>query len=355
MNNYPPEEITLRDILLLIGDYFRYFLRKWYFFLAFGLLVGGWFAWEAYSTVGTYSANLRFSLNEDTGNGGAGIGSVLGRFGLGGGGTGPNYHKLMAIARSPTVFNELLFDSIIVSTDTVLVANHLINLYDYHEAWMESDDMAGFLFTQVTPFSFSRQENRAMKSLQGLLRGNVSANIDGLCEIDFDGESGIVKMKVSTVSENLTLVLAQKWYIALSNLYVSQSIAPQKKTLVVIESKVDSIRAVLNLLQGRYARLQDRRAGVRLQNNLTELERVQREIGLNQIIYGEAVKNQEQARFLLANQTPAFAIIEAPVEPIRLNTPSLVISTAKGGIVGGILSGIILFCFKLYRDTINEE
>ncbi len=81
------------------------------------------------------------------------------------------------------------------------------------------------------------------------------------------------------------------------------------------------MREVLNVLQTRYARLQDRRTGVVLQKSLTEMERVQRELGLNQIIYGEAVKNQEQASFLLANQTPAFGIIESPVEPISINKP----------------------------------
>lgn len=355
MNTQLPEEVTLRDILLLIGDYSRYFLRRWYVFLLFGLLGGGWFAWQAYHTEGLYGANLRFSLNEDSSGGGAGLGSVLGQFGLGGGSSGPNYLKMVEIARSPSVFNELLFDSIAVGADTILLANYLIDLYGFHEGWAESDQMAGFLFTRNDPVAFDRRENRAMKSLQSKLRGNSGMGIEGLCEIEFDGEAGIIKMTVNTLSENLTLHLARRWYEALSKLYVLQSIAPQKRTLTVIKTKVDSIRGVLDVLQGRYARLEDRRSGVVLRSNLTEIDRIQRELGLNQIIYGESVKNQEQARFLLANQTPAFAIIEAPVEPISINEPSLITSTAKGGIIGGILAGIILFGLKLYRDTINEE
>jgi translation initiation factor 2 gamma subunit (eIF-2gamma) len=67
------------------------------------------------------------------------------------------------------------------------------------------------------------------------------------------------------------------------------------------------------------------------------------------------VKNQEQASFLLANQTPAFGIIESPVEPISINKPGLLISLVKGGIIGGILAGIILFGIKLYLDAMNEK
>jgi hypothetical protein len=354
MNTYPSEEVTLKDILLLVRDYFRFFLRKWYVFFIAGLIAGGWFAWDAHNTEGTYYAELRFSLNED-GGGGGGLGSVLGQFGLGGGEAGPNFFKLMELARSGAVMNELLFDSMAVGEDTVIVANHLIGLYGYHEAWEKSEQMSGFVFNGADPTTFDRRENRAMKSLQTRLRGGVEAGIDGLCEIEFDEQSGIIKMETSTTSESLSLHLAEQWYVALSTLYVRQSIAPQQSTLVIIETKVDSIRGVLNVLQTRYARLQDRRTGVVLQKSLTEMERVQRELGLNQIIYGEAVKNQEQASFLLANQTPAFGIIESPVEPISINKPGLLISLVKGGIIGGILAGIILFGIKLYLDAMNEK
>lgn len=352
MNTYPSEEVTLKDIILLLRDYFRFFLRNWYVFLVAGLTIGGWFAWDAHTTEGTYKARLRFSLNEESGGG---LGSVLGEFGFGGSSSGTNFVKLVELARSGEVLNDLLFDSMTVGQDTVLTANLLIDLYRYHQAWEESDMISGFVFTRSDPAVFDRRENRVMKSLQILMGGNPEMGINGLCEVEFDEESSIVKMKVSTVSESLSLSLARQWYLALSDLYVRQAIAPQQHTLTIVETKVDSIRGVLRGLQVRYARLQDRRAGIVLKESLIEMELIQRELGLNQMIYGEAVKNQEQARFLLANQTPAFGIIESPVEPINLNKPGLLINLVKGGIVGGILAGIVLFGVKLYLDTINEK
>jgi hypothetical protein len=355
VSNHQPEEITLRDILLLIRDYLRYFLRKWYLFLVAGLLGAGWFGYDAHTTEGTYSAGVKFALNEESGGPAGGLGSVLGQFGLGGQGGVTNFLKLVELARSAKIMNELLFDSIGVNTDTLLVANRIIALYKYHDAWEESEEMIGFVFDQAETSKFTRNENRAMKSLQARLRGNTAAGVEGLCSIEFDGESGIVRMNVSTTDEELSLHITAQWYSSLSKLYINQSVANQRHTLTNIEVKVDSIRGVLNSLQGRYARLQDRRTGIVLRKNLTEIDRVQRELGLNQILYGEAVKNQEQARFLLANQTPVFSIVESTVSPVSINQPSLLTSIIKGGIVAGILAGIVLFGIKLYLDTMNEK
>ena len=347
------EEISLRDIFLFVGDYLHHLLKRWYIIAIAVAVCAGISAYRAINEVATYNAGLSFSLNEEASGGGLGLGSVLGQFGIGRSGGGTNFLKLVEIARSSSVLDPILLDSIALRQDTLMAANVLIELYNYHEHWIEQDSLRGFYFTHNDIDRFGRTENRVMKQLRYLLQGNPATGAEGLCTIEFNGESGVISMRVSSRSELLSLYIIYKWYQTLSMRYITQATEPQQLTLNLIQAKVDSIRGVLNTLQGRFARLQDRKSNIVLQYNLTEDSYVQRELGLNQIIYGEAVKNMEQARFLLANQTPAFAAIELPREPLPKSEPSLIIAIIKGGLIGGILSSIVLAAVKIYKDTMQ--
>jgi uncharacterized protein involved in exopolysaccharide biosynthesis len=108
------DELTLKELILVIQEYFVYFLRKWYWVVLGALVVGGIFFYNAYTAPVNYDAPLTFMMNDDKG-GGIGAGAILGSLGLGGGeGGGGKASKLLQLGKSRKVLGKVLFDSAMV-------------------------------------------------------------------------------------------------------------------------------------------------------------------------------------------------------------------------------------------------
>ncbi len=61
------DELTLKEFILVIQEYFVYFLRKWYWVALGTLVVGGVFFYNAYTAPVNYDAPLTFMMNNEKG------------------------------------------------------------------------------------------------------------------------------------------------------------------------------------------------------------------------------------------------------------------------------------------------
>lgn len=344
-------EVTLREIILLIREYVIYLWRQKWWLLLFVILGAVLFAARSYGTANVYGGRLTFIVNDS--QSGGGVGGILGQFGLGGSQGGVNIPQVIQMAQSRRISSEVLFDSITLNGRKDFIANHLIDLYDYHEIYRESGStsLADFYFTQGNVADFSPLENTMYKTLHY----RVNAPNDPLMTILHSAETGIVTISVTTVNEELTLELLNRFYEELNNFYRDNAAAPQQKTIEKLQFQADSLAAVLKQQEYRIAAMEDRSLGVIDRVDRVSVGRLQREANLTSGIYTEVLKNIQTSRFMLSTAQPVFQVMDAPSLPLYGSGVSLKALGIRGAIFGAFFGIFLLVCIRIYRDVVYGE
>lgn len=346
---YPhSDELTLKELILAVLDYFRYFLRKWYWFLLGAVLLGGLFFWNAYQEDTTFSAPLTFVMNSDK-ESSVGAGALLGSLGLGGETGVSSAQQLLEMATSRQLLGRVLFDSVGVGGKEDLIANHLIEEYALDEAWEESPQRAGFRFASQQPAADDRIGNSVFKQLHGMLIREE----EGLFTIVSDEISGVFTINTQTLQPELSVAITEILYRELKKYYVLSKVSGKQQTLTQLRVRADSIQVALAVAEARLARFQDQQGRILYSSELKG-QQLNREVLILSTMYAEIVKNRETTAFLLANEKPAFSLIDGPLEPLRANRGDWKSNLIIGGLLGVILVGIVLFFTKLIGDAMRS-
>lgn len=353
----PEEEMTLADLLRRIKVYWIEVWRNW---ITIGLICLPFLAWQGYkalTTPVTYSTNLTFMVNEETGGGGSIINSLLGDIGLGN--DQNNYDKILELGKSMRIMRLALFSKVEMDGKTDYLANHFIHIQQLHEKeWSKkSKDPAqpslnGFLFTRDSFEQFSRLEFAAFKSLYGMLIGGESST--PLFSTRYNQDSGIMALSLTTRSETLTILLLRSIFDQLSAFYIVTSTEKQKETYDIIKEKSDSLLRVLSGAEYGAARFNDQSYGLLRSTDQLPGERYSRNKNMYTLIYGEALKNLELADFALKNKIPYVQPIDLPIPPITGARYGKKKALMLGLGLGLVLGIIFVAGRKLIRDQINQ-
>jgi hypothetical protein len=315
------------------------------------LVVGGVFFYNAYTAPVNYDAPLTFMMNDNKG-GGIGAGAILGSLGLGGGeGGGGKASKLLQLGKSRKVLGKVLFDSAMINGKTQLLADHIIDIYDYDQDWEENAQLKGFRFGEGMPLKSNVAGNKVFKILYRKMRGEDED--EGLISLSIDESSGLSDLRANSLDPELSVVLVNQIFRELSEYFVATSVSGKKETLTELRERADSVKTALNIAEARLARFEDRSSQILLRQNTIKGQELNREVFILSSMYGEIVKNRETAAFLLANEKPAFNLIDSPLEPLSPSQESWTMALIMGGVLGGVLSCIILFFSKLVRDAMR--
>ena len=349
------DTITLREFILLLQDYIQYFWsRKWLIIL--GAILGAtYYGFQRFSAPATYHAELTFMLNEEDKGSFNGVGSILGQLGIDSGrGSGFNLAKIKELSRSRRIVQGVIFDSIAIDSNSDLVANHIIDVYDYWDKWSdEGPELRNFKFSHSTTDSFNRVENDVMKSLYWRVIGNQADGISGLVSMDYKDESGIVSIAGKTTMEELSIALSRKLYDKLSDFYVAKTTERQIKTLDRLNETADSVLTELRSVEYRLAQFRDQTASVVLRRNKTvEYDLLRQQQALN-AMYAEVVRNKETSIFLLNTKTPNFQVIDTPIVPIYPSSKRIVRGALTGGVLGGLALVILFLILRVYNRTMR--
>lgn len=343
------DELTVKELVLAIREYIVYFLRKWYWIVLGALVLGTLFFLNAYLAPVNYSAPLTFMLNDDKASS-VGAGAILGSLGLGGGeGGGSKVGKLLELGKSRKVLGKVLFDSALIGGKTQLVADHIIDIYDYHEEWEEIDSLKGFRFGSDMPAKDDVFGNRVFKVLHRMLIDKE----DGLVSLTIDEFSKVSNLSASSLDPELSVVLVNQIFRELSECFVATSISGQQETLTQLKYREDSVKIELSLAEAKLARFEDRSSGVFMRRETVKGQELKRQVLILSSMYGEIIKNKETSAFLLANEKPAFNLIDGPLAPLEAIGESWIKALVIGVLIGGVLTCIILFSTKLVRDSLR--
>lgn len=346
-------EITLKELLLKVNEYFQVIIKRWKLILLITLPFVLFFLFKAYRMPVTYTSELTFMMNDDSGGGLGALGGLAATLGIGGAKGEFNLEKMLSLLKSRNIIQSVLFEKMELEGKNDFFANHIITLYDFHEDWKGNESLEKFLFKNGEVNKFTRKENKVLKSIYKFVIG--SSKKKGLLSSNIDEETGIMTLKIESINEPFSIIFLNALYSNLSSFYIDKTIEKQKQTFKIIENKVDSLSNVINSLQSKLLKLKDSHRNTTLNQYRSEELRLEREYQINLLAYGEALKNKEIADFSLKTKTPFIQSIDLPIPPLYPNKSYLTYVTMAitGCILGLFLAIAIVLGRKIYHDVME--
>ena len=333
------DEISLRDLVLKIKSFIREIFRYWKIPALCILIAVAFQTYKYLQFVPEYPAKITFSVDEDEGGSNSGLTGILGQFGLTS--VRPsryNLDKILALSKSRRVIEHTLFHKTTIDGKEDYLANHLIRIYQLNNS--KENKKSGtpdFYFTRDSLDAFDRTENAKLLSLYNFIIGPPEDPKLALITADYNEDTNIMSLDASTTHEDLSLALADRMFVSLSNYYINKAIEKQFKTYTVVSAKKDSVLAVLKSNEYQLANFKDTHRSMLMRTDqITEL-RLQREIAALSAMYAEVLKNTEIADFSLKNKLPFIQVIDEPLSPIAPTQISLLRMLIIGMMIGGAI------------------
>jgi G-rich domain on putative tyrosine kinase len=365
------DEITLKELLLKLSDYGREIRKKWFILFLFCIPTTGYLVYKAFVNRPEYLAKLTFMVNSDDSKSAGGVAaSILGQFGLGGGDSKDNLDKILALSKTNIILEKALFKQGTVDGVTDNYANHFIRIFNLHKAWEKDtsglknflfstsdltqknrkESLTGYLYNDENVNKYTRTESKVVKKLLDKLIGNEGEV--GIFNSSYDKKSGIMNLTLNTYSEDLSIKLLEDIFLQLSKFYVDKSIEKQRKSYELISSKVDSIEDALNGVEYRQADFEDHNRMVLFEKAKLPKLRLSRDRTVLNLMYSEAIKNQEISDFSLKNKIPYIQSIDTPFPPIKPVKQSKLKAIITGLALGVFLGIVFIIIRKIMREAL---
>ncbi len=341
------EEISLKDILLKIHEYVRYFWSKKLFFVIPLILFVSYFVYKAKTAPFIFTAETKFFLEGGSKSNMGGLGGLLGQIG----GKKTNPYQIIEVAESKIHLSEVLFEKI--GPDSMFIANRILKTYDLPTVWSEeSSEYADFKFEHDSIPAFTYLENKALSKLFRILIDNQRGS--ALLRTGIEDEKGYFFIKANTLDHDLSLRLSEISYENLKNYFEVKTREKLKITRDVLKVKSDSIKSLLDSKIAQLADYKDRNKS--LISNREQVREVilESEVkGLNSA-YIEVLQSYEMADYKYMDQSSYFMLIDKPMRPLGVFFANWKLEAIKGAILSFILVFGFLFVQKVYRDILNS-
>jgi phosphoribosylformylglycinamidine (FGAM) synthase PurS component len=350
MENIENDEITLKELILKIKEYWTELWNNKRTIILFCIPFVAFFLYKAYTTPTEYKANLNFIVEGQ--GGGGGISSLLGQFGFRSGGSGKtNPFQIIEITKSKMTLKEIIF----TKENEEYLANTIIEDYDLEKAWKKNiPEMEGFQFNHDSLKLFNENELIALTGVIGKILGPEKNPELALLQVSFNEDTGIFSLNAKTLSEDVSFALVENTYDVLKNFYEKKALENQIQTRNLLKKKVDSLDATIKLKFYQVARFEDQN------RNLISLERsAQKNVLMGEIqalstALGEAMKSFEIADYSLKDSQPLFMLVDKSFKPASPVRQSKLVNIIKGLLFGGFLAGGFIIGRKIYRDAMEE-
>ena len=344
------DEVTLKELILRVKEYFLEIRRRWLVVLLFCTLFSAFFLYKALKTKPEFEAQLTFMLDQGDKGGGGGLGMILGQFGLGGSGGGnTNLNTICQLAVSDRIMNTTLFTEGTIDGQKDVLANHIIRIYDFHKQWAkDTTGLLNFVFKRNEFEAFSRVENNALKKIIELLRGKQA-----IFSCGFAKESGILKMRMNSINEDFSIQFTRILFGHLSEFYVNNSTERERNTYNIIRAQKDSIYGVMKSKEIGAAQFQDYNRGLILQSEQMKSTMMKKDATVATSVYGEVLKNFAVADFALRNNTPFITPVDLPTSPIEPVKVSKLFSLISGFLLGLFVSSVLIIGRVIYLKAMK--
>ena len=350
--NNDSEEVTLKQVILKIGQLMRMLLRrKWVIIIA--IIIGGALGVTAgWLKQANYIGELTFVL-EETGGGGGGLGAYAGiasQFGVDLGGmsgrsgvfSGDN---VLEFLKSRLMIEKTLLNPMDSTGKALSLAEYYIQFNNLRKDWADHPGIKDIRFPPNADRSkFTLQQDSILHIICAtLLKKNLVIEKP-------DKKLDFIAVKCISKDEQFSKVIVECLVQEVTTFYVETKTKRSKANVDKLQAKADSLEYLLNKKTYSAAATQDLNRNPIRSVASVGVELATRDKLVLQTMYGEVVKNLELSKISLSQETPVIQIVDTPILPLKMSK----LGKVKGFIIGSFLMGFlavfILVLKQLYKD-----
>jgi uncharacterized protein involved in exopolysaccharide biosynthesis len=358
MQENTQDEISLKELILKIKDWYRFLLTKWVVIMAAGIIGGAIGVGYAFFAKPEYTATLSFAL-EDEKQGGGGLGSALGlasSLGIdlggsaGGAFSGANLIELM---KSRKIVEKALLNPISVNGKTQSLAQYFINFNALNKNWDTKPLLKGLVFAPDADRSkFTLQQD----SILGKIYESIAGPNGLLTVAQKDKKISIISIEVKSTNELFSKTFTESIAQEVSGYYIEIKSKKARQNVEILQHQTDSIRAELNGAIVGVAAAADNTFGLNpaMMVRKTPGTRRQVDVQANTAILTQLVTNLEMAKVSLRKETPLIQVIDKPILPLKKDKVSKLKSLLLGSFLAGFLTVLGLIFKKLFASILAD-
>lgn len=357
------EKIIIKErnkIKRLITDtqyWVKYLIKRWYWFLVIGFLGGGIGFIVAMEMPKYYSATTTFVLESgESSDGGigkyAGIASAMGvDFGSTGGGIfqGDN---ILELYRSRKMIESALMTDI---SDTI--GEQVIALYfvekDKIKEWKKTDP-------ELLDIDFRRDKQKSkylQRKRDSIITSTVSdINKNYLSVTKPDKKLSIIKVDVKSKNERFSFQFNESLVKEVNKFYVQTKTKKSIDNINILQSKADSVRAIMNGSISTAAVVIDHTPNLNPTRQATRIiptQRAQFSAETNKAILEQIVKNLEMAKMSLLKEAPLLQVVDRPIYPLYVDKLSKLKSAVFFSIIFCFFTAVVMVFKRMYLNVMK--
>jgi uncharacterized protein involved in exopolysaccharide biosynthesis len=351
IQNIAEDEISLKELILKIKDWYRFLLTKWLVIVAAGIIGGAIGVGYAFTQKATYTATLSFVL-EDEKPGGGGLGGALGlasSLGIdlgtsaGGAFSGGNLFELI---KSRKIVEKALLNPFKVNGKIQSFAQYYIITNKLNKDWNKKPDLKNIVFDiNADRTKFSRNQD----SILGMVYADI---LNMLAVGQKDKKISIITLEVKSQDELFSKAFAENLAYEVSTYYIEIRSKKARQNMEILQRQTDSIRAVLNGSIVSVAAAVDNTFGLNpaMQVQKTTISKKQFDVQANTAILTQLVTNLEMAKVSLRKETPLFQVIDRPILPLKKEK----VRKLKSLILGSFFAGCLMMIFLIFSQFLKR-
>lgn len=351
-DNTDSDEISLKELVLKVQEWWRFLLSKWKIIFIGGLISGAIGLGFSLYTKAIYVAELKFVLQDEKPGGSAGMGALglASQFGLNVGGTGGEFSadNLLLLMKSRSIIEKALLTPVYINNKQQPIVEYYIDFNRLRDNWINKPEAnINFLSNDRSKYTLKQD------SLLGKFYANLIAN--NIVIDKADKKSSLISLKVTSTNEFFAKQFSEILIKVLSDYYIQSKTEKASKNVRILQHQVDSIRNSLNNAISGVASSLD--AAPNANPSLLRLrvpsQRKQVDVQANTTILGELVKNLEMAKMSLLQATPLIQVIDRPIYPLEKRELGKVKGIAVGSFVGVLLTTFFLLIKNLVKKIMD--
>lgn len=343
---FESDEIRLTDLVRGFKNYGWFLIRKsWIIVIATLLMVYVGMTFARLSDK-NWVANATFNALDSKGSIG-GLMSIASSLGISTGG-GTTNDVLMGIFSSRYAFKTAMLAEVPYNKRIEKVGNIYLETSGMAEDFKEDPLWKGFTFKAPDIYHLSEKEDMLLSNLYDGFQDEVIV-------YEIDPLVGLIKANVTSTSYDYSLNMCEQMLKATTDFYNISANDKAMDAYLKLKNKVDSLSGILRFKQTQLATLNDRSIFNRKEEGVVNRSEFIRDLGILNMQYSEAVTSLESAKGSLSTQTQVVRIVDAPRYSMFLDERKQTFWGIIGGVVGGVLSILILCLVKASKDAFKEE
>lgn len=351
-SNPAEDEISLKDLILKIQEWWRYLLSKWLIILIAGLLGGALGLFYSIYKKPTYTASLTFVLEEEGGGGLGNLGGLAAMAGFNIGGAGGQGlfkgENIFEIYKSRSMLTKTLLSK--ASHNDSLMIERYIAFNQLREGWKKNPKLVNLSFS-IPQGQFTLQHDSIVGEIVKSLNA-INLNVSKP-----DKKLSLIQVATTSINESFSKDFTEVLVQNVNNFYVETKTKKSLENLKVLQFQTDSVRRELNAAIGGVAMAIDANPNSNPARRVLDVPSSRRQVDVqaNQAILTELVKNLELARISLRQETPLIQVIDEPVFPLKKERLGKAKGIVLGGIIFAFLTSLLLLAKRLFSQVMSND